>query len=246
MKKIISILLTLAIILSFSGCTTRKGKDYIPENAKAYGYNYFPNSDWGMTKDELFSAFKKQESDFAVAEEKLSEATSITHYTTDIKFLDKKCSVSFNFQNAHYSDEKTLFSVSVSYPVEKETMENIEEKVEVLLKEQGIEYNDDFQNRNDNGHWISHKYISKTKMSDLPVDIKKGYVAYHKNVVNEKNPIKDPHIDRYDENTVPLDEYLSTISINYFTNDDKSVVCQIGFNGYGYALAISFNKANSK
>lgn len=213
MKRTISVILAVMILLlSFTGCG-----DSAPKYSKEWGYNYFPGTDWGMTKDEVFKALSLNESDFELTVEDDEFTPAYYYIAEDIKISDKKYdAIKFSFVKKSFIDEPVF--IDVTYIIKNSNMDTFEKTYKELLsmaqdqdEESYLILNDETKDSNDK-IYVSAVIKSKNLVSDLDEDIKEKVDTYLEADWNLRN-YDDSSMKRLTADSFHSE--LSTIRIDY-------------------------------
>lgn len=168
-----SIALCLLLLCSVVGCSKTENNTRSAE----WGYFYFPNTDWGMTEDELFTALKKEKSDFEFGE--LPNGTQC--YLVELSPLGEKVKTRFDFTTGLISDTPRLTNVQLQYNSDftEEKIKEIKQKLDKLFKEQNVAVESEWEKTESNADGEAPAFFyaikSQGKMTDLPQDIKDAY-----------------------------------------------------------------------
>lgn len=137
MKKIISILLLMSILVSLTGCNSTN--KYV-ETAKEYGYLYVFNSSWGMSIDECLKANKLDRKDVEILEDIMDESTKREYFAVNKRFFNQDLQIGFLFDTVIKSGISmglSQISVVLAEPMEREIAEA---KVVEFIEQQGLEF----------------------------------------------------------------------------------------------------------
>lgn len=227
MKKVIAVFLSTFLMFTIAGCSKGYG------SVKISGYNYFPGSDWGITKEELYKSLDKSAGDFTVTEGN-DDAVKSSSLVTTMDFLSKKCKVKFSFSASMAFDTQTLRTVTVSYDMSGETNAQLIQKLDSLVAEQKAEC--DISKNDAVDSTEIYMAESKAKLDNLPQNAKDAFNAYCKYLKDKKLIAIDAPNDDY------VSSFASVLSkITAVKEADGS--CTITFKGEGAAMAYSYARA---
>lgn len=158
----------------------------IGEKSAYYGYFTYPNTDWGMTKDEVFAALGKKEADFE--HEDQIEERGTDYYSIEQKIFGAPATVSYGFFQIEEIEEPFLNEVYVSYIGESADYDKRLSELEAYLDRKHIPYKKGKESKNDTGGISYFDYVSVATVDELPKELlEKADAAYEKHIRSQES-----------------------------------------------------------
>lgn len=138
-KMILSLLLAAVFLLSACSPGGRNAK-----RGKEMGYFTYPETDWGMTVDEVRTALGMTEKSLTRLKNAVDGNES---YLAECDVFGAPASVIFNFSRLSEDNEPYLFSVQITFQGEKADYQKRRDAFYSYLDSQGIPYEKSAENR---------------------------------------------------------------------------------------------------
>lgn len=137
-SRIVALLLILTMMFSLTACSI-----VVETNEKKYGYLAFPNTDWGMTKEECMEALGIDEDEFTIIDDETS--MGLYGYETNVRYAGKLRTVQFYFFDDFFNKDHppVLSEVKVVLQDKRYTLDDFDaicEEYEQRHEEKGIAY----------------------------------------------------------------------------------------------------------
>lgn len=141
MKKKMMFSLLLAAVFLLSACSPGGGN---AKRGKEMGYFTYPETDWGMTVEEVRSALKLSEKSLTRLENAVDGNES---YLAECDAFGVVASVIFNFNRLSEDDEPYLFSVQITFQGENADYQKRRDAFYSYLDSQGVPYEKSAESR---------------------------------------------------------------------------------------------------
>lgn len=249
-SRIVALLLILAMMFSLTACSI-----VVETNEKKYGYLAFPNTDWGMTKEECMEALGVDEDEFKIIDDVDDTLSAgLYGYETNVRYAGKLRTVQFYFFDGYfYKDHPPVLSeVKVVLQDKRYTLDDFDdicEEYEQRYEEKGIAYAtgkkkaqifDPEEHIN-----ITYGIYSSAKVKDLMENDKKllekileDQTTLYKERFEKADPPLRPNDERVDSMVRSVyDSALSDVRIDYRdSRDTGDTAVLILYQGYAAAI----------
>ncbi|WMJ22262.1 hypothetical protein RBG61_09705 [Paludicola sp. MB14-C6] len=164
-KNLGVILLSIALLLSTTACQKQK---VVPSNAQKYQYNYYPATDWGMTRENCLKALHLKETDVTDGVLPEIKEKDIAGFSIKKQVFGYPATIYFCFYSKKVSQTKEmgLADIYVVYEGQFDAVKITNELVKGLEKQKipFVNYNPELK---DASSAIFREYSSKETLQSL-------------------------------------------------------------------------------